>query len=57
MHALGVSLIVCGMAFLVSGLLFLIPTERKLSSRQESFEESQERMDYFLQLIRKLPKH
>jgi hypothetical protein len=57
MHALGVSLIVCGMAFLVSGLLFLIPTERKLSSRQDSFEESQERMDYFLQLIRKLPKH
>ena len=49
MDALGISLIVGDMAFLFTGLIFLLPTERKLSSRQESFEESQERTEYYLQ--------
>ena len=53
MDALGISLIVGGMAFLFSGLLFLLPTERKLSSRNESFEESRERTEYYLQEMRK----
>ena len=53
MDALGISLIVGGMAFLFTGLIFLLPTERKLSSRQESFEESQERTEYYLQEMRK----
>ena len=53
MNALGVSLIVGGMAFLFSGLIFLLPTERKLSQRNESIEESRERTEYYLQEMRK----
>jgi hypothetical protein len=36
------------MAFLVSGLIFLIRTERKLSSSQETVEESLERLKHHL---------
>jgi hypothetical protein len=52
MDSLGVALLVGGMAFLVSGLMFLIPTERKLSSSLEIFEESQERIEYYLEQMR-----
>jgi hypothetical protein len=47
MHALGVSLIVSGMAFLFGGLVFLLPI-RKLSEKNRSFEESQKEIDYHL---------
>jgi hypothetical protein len=40
MDMLGVVLLIVGMAFLFSGLVSLLPTERKLSSRMESFEDS-----------------
>src|ERR1700737_3240028 len=43
MNTLRVALLVGGMAFLLSGLVFLLPTERKLSSRIESFEDSSNR--------------
>ena len=33
MKALGLSMIVGGIAFLFSGLIFLMPTERRLSER------------------------
>ena len=52
MDALGSCLIVGGVAFLLSGLLFLLPTERKLSSSRESFEENLERTEYYLQQMR-----
>jgi len=52
MIALGTSLIVLGMALLFSGLIFLLPTERKHSALQESFKESEERIEYFLQQMR-----
>jgi len=52
MKALGLSMIVGGMAFLFSGLIFLLPTERKLSAREHSFEESQEEMEYYLRQMR-----
>ena len=45
MDALGLSLIVAGSAFLVSGLIFLLPSERKLSEQVKSFEESQQELD------------
>ena len=45
MNALGLSLIVAGLAFLASGLIFLLPTERKLSEQVKSFEDSQKELD------------
>jgi hypothetical protein len=53
MDPLGLALLVGGMAFLFSGLVFLLPTERKLSSRMESFEDSQRRTEYYLSQMRK----
>jgi Na+-transporting methylmalonyl-CoA/oxaloacetate decarboxylase gamma subunit len=53
MDTLGLALLVGGMAFLFSGLVFLLPTERKLSSRMESFEDSQRRTEYYLSQMRK----
>jgi hypothetical protein len=53
MDTLGVALLVGGMAFLFSGLVFLLPIERKLSSRMESFEDSQRRTEYYLSQMRK----
>jgi hypothetical protein len=41
MKVLGLSMIVGGLAFLFSGLIFLLPTGKKLSSRERSFEESE----------------
>jgi hypothetical protein len=43
-HAIGLALIVGGAAFLCSGLIFLLPTGRKLSSSQGSIEEGQEKV-------------
>ena len=53
MNTVAVALIVGGLAFLVSGLIFLLPTERKLSSFDKSFEESQARVEYYLSELRK----
>ena len=53
MSTIGVAMIVGGMALLFSGLIFLLPTERKLPSSNESIEENQERIEYYLTQIRK----
>jgi len=53
MNMLGVALLVGGMAFLLSGLVCLLPTERKHSSRIESFEDSQQQIEYYLSQMRK----
>jgi hypothetical protein len=47
MNALGTSLIVCGMAFLFSGLIFLlrVPSRRKHAAQQESVKQSQEQTE------------
>jgi Na+-transporting methylmalonyl-CoA/oxaloacetate decarboxylase gamma subunit len=47
MQTIGVAMIVGGMAFLFSGLIFLIPTERKISSSEQSFDESQQQIEYY----------
>jgi hypothetical protein len=53
MKALGTSLIVLGLAFLFSGLIFVLPLPgRKRSRQKESFEESQERTAYYLKQMR-----
>jgi hypothetical protein len=56
MDALGVSLLVGGTAFLCSGLVFLLPRERDLSSHRRSVEESQEQIEFYLGEIRKQQK-
>jgi hypothetical protein len=53
MKALGLSMIVGGMAFLLSGLIFLLPTARKRSERKHSLEESQAEIEYHLSQLRK----
>jgi hypothetical protein len=52
MNTLGVSLLVLGSAFLFSGLIFMFPNGPQRSAPKESFEESQERADYYLQQMR-----
>jgi hypothetical protein len=54
MRTLGISLVVLGLAFLLSGLIFMLPlpSRRKQAPQKESFEESQERTAYYLQQIR-----
>ena len=53
MKALGLSMIVGGLAFLLSGLIFLLPNERKRLERKHSFEESQREIEYYLSQMRK----
>jgi hypothetical protein len=53
MSMLGFALIAGGMACLCSGLIFLIPVERKHISSTDSFEESRERIEYYLRQMRK----
>lgn len=53
MNSLGLSMIVGGTAFLFSGLVFLLPTERKISERDHSFEKSQDEIEYYLSQVRK----
>lgn len=53
MDTIGVAMIVGGMALLFSWLILLLPTERKLSDTNELFDEGQERIEYYLQQIRK----
>jgi hypothetical protein len=53
MDTLAVAFLVGGTAFLFSGLLFLLPTERKISSRTESFEVSQQQIEHYLSQMRK----
>jgi hypothetical protein len=52
MNALGTSLIVLGVAFVFSGLIFMLPTGRKDSVPKETFEESRQRTEHYLQQIR-----
>lgn len=53
MKMLGLSMVVGGIAFLCSGLIFLLPTERRMSVRQQSFEESQEEIELHLEQMRR----
>lgn len=54
MKALGLSMIVGGVAFLfISGLIFLLPTERRLAAGEQSFEESQKEIERHLQQMRR----
>ena len=52
MTALGLSMIVGGMAFLLSGLVFLVPAGRKQSARDRSFEEARNEIEFYLDQMR-----
>jgi hypothetical protein len=53
MGTVGIALVVGGMALLFSGLIFLIPVSGSRHPPQESFEDSQERIEQYLQEMRK----
>ncbi len=52
MDTLGLVLIVAGAAFLCSGLIFLLPTERRVSSSRRSTEENLDEIESYLQQMR-----
>ena len=52
MNPLGLALIVGGAAFVLSGLIFLLPAPRSLR-RQDTIEESRERVDFHLERARR----
>jgi hypothetical protein len=52
MSTVGLALIVGGMALLFSGLVFLIPVRGKRHPPQESFEDSQARIEQHLREMR-----
>ena len=53
MDPLGLALVVGGAAFVVSGLIFLLPGERKRPRRRETVDESREQIDSRLQQMRR----
>jgi predicted phage tail protein len=52
MTDLGLSMIVGGTAFLLSGLIFLLPTAHKQSAREQPFEEAQNEIEFYLARMR-----
>jgi len=46
MTALGIALIVCGLTLVCASMIFLLIVSREPPSRQESFEESLERLNH-----------
>ena len=52
MNTLGLSMIVGGVAFLFSGLIFLLPIEWRLSAREQTFEESRKEIERHLEQMR-----
>jgi hypothetical protein len=56
MTALGLAMIVGGVAFLLSGLIFLLPTGRKQSARDRSFEQAQQEIEFYLNQMRNRPE-
>jgi hypothetical protein len=53
MEPLGLALIVGGAAFVVSGLVFLLPGSRKRQRQQETIEESREQIEFHLRAMRR----
>jgi hypothetical protein len=53
MDPLGLALIVGGAAFVVSGLVFLLPGSRRRREQQETIEESREQIESHLRAMRR----
>jgi len=53
MDPLGLALIVGGAAFVVSGLVFLLPGARRQREQEETIEESREQIEFHLREMRR----
>ena len=53
MSSMGLALVVGGVAFLVSGLIFLLPQPRLRSGRRETIQERRDRIDADLRAKRR----
>lgn len=53
MRELGIALLVGGAAFLVSGLIFLVPTRLARSAQQSNVDEGREEIDRHLRDLRR----
>jgi len=53
MDTLGLALIVGGAAFVCSGLVFLLPSERRASELEKSVQENLDEVDGYLQRMRR----
>ncbi|MCP4616978.1 MAG: hypothetical protein GY844_11125 [Bradyrhizobium sp.] len=53
MDPLGLALIVGGTAFVVSGLVFMLPASRRRREQQETIEESREEIEFHLRTMRR----
>jgi hypothetical protein len=56
MNPLALTIILCGLTLLVSFLVFLLPTERKIYTAREAFEHSIQRLRDYIALLRRAPK-
>ena len=57
LNNLAMGLIVCGAAFVCSGLVFLLPRGRKTQAAVRSFEESIDEIDGDLMQVRREHEH
>jgi hypothetical protein len=53
--ALGKSLLILGLAYFASGLVFLLPKSREVPSPKETLAEKIERTEYYLDQTRQEP--
>lgn len=53
MDSLGLALIVGGAAFVVSGLVFLLPGTRRRQKQQKVIDESRKEIDFHLRAMRR----
>lgn len=53
MHPLVLDIVLCGLALLMSYLVFLLPTERKLYTTREAFDHSIDRLRELISLMRR----
>lgn len=56
MHPLTLTLLLCGLTLLLSYLVLLLPTERKIYTTREAFDHSIDRMREYIAQMRRDPK-
>jgi hypothetical protein len=56
MHPLILALLLCGLTLLLSYLVFLLPTERKIYTTREAFDHSINRLREFIAQMRRNSK-
>jgi hypothetical protein len=56
MHPLALTIIICGLVLIVTYLVLLLPTERKVFTTREAFEHSMHRLRDWIAAMRREPK-